>query len=78
MKKYFQSTSSLRATNNADKFSAWARWASNLSSSEDNTQKRMSESEKKKDKKKMTHFLRSFKTIKAIQQCYVRYILLLF
>ena len=33
---------------------------------------------KKKDKKKMTHFLRSFKTIKAIQQCYVRHILLLF
>lgn len=60
MKKHFQSTSSLRATNNADKFSAWARWASNLSSSEDNTQKRMSESEKKKRQKKNDAFLTFF------------------
>lgn len=37
-------TSSLRATNKADKFSAWAKWASNLSSSDDNTQNRISES----------------------------------
>lgn len=35
-------TSSLRATNKADRFSAWAKWASNLSSSEERTQKRMS------------------------------------
>ena len=37
-------TSSFRATNKAERFSAWAKCASNLSSSEDNTQKRMSES----------------------------------
>ena len=37
-------TSSFSATNKADKFSAWAKWASNLSSSDDNTQKRISES----------------------------------
>ena len=37
-------TSSLRATNNAERFSAWARWASNLSSNEDSTQNRISES----------------------------------
>ena len=48
-------TSSLRATNKADKFSAWARCASNLSSKDDNTQKRMSGSAAKTVAKNYVH-----------------------